>query len=272
MPKANQLNDNDKNTDNLTMAKGIITAERVSLDASDNFVFQRSLLAYHKAAEMISGDVLEIGTGEGYGIDVLAPKAVRFITMDKNLQQLEYQGENVDFYEAKVPPIPADNNSFDFVVAFQVIEHIKKDLEFVREVHRVLKPGGKFIVTTPNALMSLTRNPYHVREYLADELKNILECDFSEVEALGVAGNKKVMTYYNKNRKSVKQFTRFDIFDLQHRLPRRLLRLPYDILNRLNRRMLLFYNRSLTCSIKMEDYSLVPVTDKCFDLFYVATK
>ena len=252
--------------------KGIQTAERISLDASDNFVLQRSLLAYHKAAEMISGDVLEIGTGEGYGIDVLAPKAVRFITMDKTLQQLEYQGENVDFYEATVPPIPADNNSFDFVVAFQVIEHIKKDLEFVREVRRVLKPEGKFIVTTPNALMSLTRNPYHVREYQADELKNILECEFSEVEALGVSGNKKVMTYYNKNKKSVRQFAKLDVLDLQHRLPRQLLQIPYDILNRLNRKMLLVNNRTLTTSIKMEDYSIEPVSDKCFDLFYIATK
>ena len=254
------------------MAKGVITAERVSLDASDNFVFQRSLLAYHKAAELISGDVLEIGTGEGYGIDVLAPRAVRFITMDKSIQQLEFTGDNVDFYEADVPPIPADNNSFDFVVAFQVIEHIKKDFEFVREVSRVLKPGGKFIVSTPNARMSLTRNPYHVREYEADQFQNLLESEFSDVETYGVAGNKKVMTYYNKNKKSVRQFARLDVFDLQHRLPRQLLQIPYDILNRMNRRLLLVNNRSLTCSIKMDDYSIVPVNNKCFDLFYVATK
>lgn len=254
------------------MVKGVITAERVSLDASDNFVFQRSLLAYHKAAELISGDVLEIGTGEGYGIDVLAPKAVRYITMDKSIQQLEFNGENVDFYEADVPPIPADNNTFDFVVAFQVIEHIKKDFEFIREVSRVLKPEGKFIVSTPNARMSLTRNPYHVREYLADQLQNLLESEFSSVETYGVAGNKKVMTYYNKNKKSVKQFARFDIFDLQHRLPRRILQIPYDILNRMNRQLLLVNNRTLTNSIKMDDYSIVPVNDKCFDLFYVATK
>lgn len=254
------------------MAKGIITAERVSLDPSDNFVFQRSLLAYHKAAELISGDVLEIGTGEGYGIDVLAPKAVRYITMDKSIQQLEFAGENVDFYEADVPPIPADNNSFDFVVAFQVIEHIKKDFEFVREVNRVLKPGGKFIVSTPNARMSLTRNPYHVREYEADQFQNLLESEFPHVETYGVAGNEKVMAYYNKNRQSVSRFTRFDILDLQHRLPRRVLQLPYDIMNRLNRRLLLVKNRTLTSSINMDDYALVPVNDKCFDLFYIATK
>ena len=51
------------------------TAERVSREMSDNFVFQRSLLAYHAAAQRISGDVLEIGTGAGYGIEVVAPRA-----------------------------------------------------------------------------------------------------------------------------------------------------------------------------------------------------
>ena len=48
------------------------TAERVSREMSDNFVFQRSLLAYDRAAEIVSGDVLEIGTGTGYGIELVA--------------------------------------------------------------------------------------------------------------------------------------------------------------------------------------------------------
>ena len=52
------------------MAK-ILTAERVSRDISDNYVFQRSQLAYHEAARRISGDVLEIGTGTGYGLSLI---------------------------------------------------------------------------------------------------------------------------------------------------------------------------------------------------------
>ena len=58
-----------------------------------------------------------------------------------------------------VPPLKFDDNSIDFVVTFQVIEHIKDDEKFVQEIHRVLKPGGKLILTTPNILMSLSRNP-----------------------------------------------------------------------------------------------------------------
>ena len=253
------------------MAK-IATAERVSREQSDNYVFQRSLLAYHKAAEMISGDVLEIGTGEGYGAEVLAPHTTRYITIDKTIPTNLYQEANVEFIEAAVPPIPAENNSFDYVVSFQVIEHIKRDFDFVREVHRVLKPGGKFIVTTPNAPMSLTRNPWHVREYRAEELTNMLECSFSHVESLGVFGNEKVMAYYEKNRRSVQKITRLDVLRLQYILPRFLLKLPYDLLNRINRRFLLKKNRELTTSISMEDYSVAPVAPECFDLFYIATK
>ena len=250
----------------------IATAERVSAEASDNYVFQRSLLAYHRAAEMIGGDVLEIGTGAGYGVELLAPKCERFITVDKDIPEGMQQHEQAEFYRMEVPPLEFENNSFDCVVSFQVIEHVKDDISLVREIARVLRPEGRLILTTPNAPMSLTRNPWHVREYNADELTNLLACDFSKVEAYGVVGNRKVMEYYRKNKKNVERIARFDVFDLQHRLPRQLLQKPYDILNRLNRKSLLRNNAKLTSSIAMDDYSVVPYSAGCFDLFFVATK
>lgn len=251
----------------------INTAERVSREMSDNFVFQRSLLAYHAAAKRICGDVLEIGTGAGYGIEVVAPHAESFITVDKFAASENFAPcENVEFRQATVPPLNFADESFDFVISFQVIEHIEKDREFIKDIYRVLRPGGKFIVTTPNAPMSLTRNPWHVREYTDMELKSLLAEQFRTVEMLGVAGNEKVMAYYEQNRRSVKRITRFDILDLQHRLPRRLLQLPYDLLNRINRRKLLKANTNLTASIGMDDYSIVPFTNSCFDLFFVAEK
>lgn len=250
------------------------TAERVSArDASDNYVFQRSILAYHEAASIVSGDVLEIGTGMGYGIDVVAPAAARFITVDKSVPALQKPlPDNAEFRRMSVPPIDFPDESFDCVISFQVIEHIRRDVDFVREVSRVLRKGGLFVVSTPNAPMSLTRNPWHVREYTASELTRLLRGSFSDVECRGVFGNDRVMQYYAANKAGVERITRFDPLDLQHRLPVWMLRLPYDILNRLNRRRLLSDNRSLTSSISMEDYRVAPYAEGCFDLFCIARK
>ena len=250
------------------------TAERVSVEASDNYVFQRSLLAYHTAAQMIEGVVLEIGTGSGYGIDVVAPGAEKFITIDNFDCGADLsQHANVEFRKMTVPPLTGiADESVDCVISFQVIEHIEDDVKMVDEVWRVLRPGGRFIVSTPNRLMSLTRNPWHVREYTPEEFTALLQTRFNKVEPMGVSGNAKVMEYYTANRASVERITRWDILDLQHRLPRWILQIPYDILNRLNRRRLLKANTDLTCGIRMDDYRVESISPECFDLFYVAHK
>lgn len=248
------------------------TAERVSRERSDNFVFQRSRLAYVEAARRVGGRVLEIGTGTGYGIEIIAPSAESFVTLDKfRSSEVESLPQGVEFREATVPPLPFADESFDCVVSFQVIEHIKRDRAFVDEVRRVLKRGGKFIVSTPNRPMSLTRNPWHVREYTAEEFSALVG-DFSAVEALGVKGNERVWRYYEKNRESVRRIMRFDILRMQWWLPRWILQLPYDVMNRLNRRRLHSANEELTESICLEDYYLDKVDNECFDLFYIATK
>ncbi len=251
----------------------LASAERVSTELSDNYVFQRSILAYHYAANLVSGKVLEIGTGSGYGIEVIAPKTETFTTIDKHNPAKELlEVDNVEFISAKVPPLPFEDEAFDYVISFQVIEHIKRDKAFVGEVSRVMKKGGKFIVSTPNKPMSITRNPWHVREYSKEEFTTLLSSQFSDIEPLGVNGDDMVMEYYNKNRKSVERITKYDVLNLQYRLPRWILQIPYDILNRINRQNLLKGNSSLTASITMESYSVQEVNDSSFDLYYIATK
>ncbi len=253
------------------------TAERVShKDPSDNYVYQRSLLAYLEASKLIHGKVLEIGTGSGYGVEIIAPKADKFVTIDKyqtNIKDSFQDKNNVEFVQMNVPPLESiASNQFDFVITFQVIEHIKKDDYFLEEIFRVLKDSGKLIVTTPNRKMSLTRNPWHIREYTVNELELLLLNHFQEVKSMGVFGNDAVMDYYNKNKESVEKITKYDIFNLQYKLPRQLLQLPYDILNRLNRKKLLDNNKSLVSGITHQDYYIKEADDYCLDLLYFAEK
>ena len=252
------------------------TAERVSYtDISDNYVFQRSQLAYYEAKKLVSGHILEIGSGQGYGISIIASKGESYTAIDKYDTDIKQPADapKINFIQMNIPPLVGlEDNSFDYVVSFQVIEHIKKDKELVKEVYRVLKPGGKYIVSTPNIKISLTRNPWHIREYTIDEFENLLLNPFEKVEKKGVFGNKKVQEYFEENKKGVERITRFDIFNLQYILPRQLLRIPYDILNRRNRKKLLKGNNNLVAGIKMEDYFMGEASDNCFDLFYIAEK
>ena len=253
------------------------TAERSShLDPSENVIFQRHLIAYKEAAKFISGTVLEVGSGVGYGIMELAPKADNYIAVDKYDTEISDKlrlENNITFIKTEVPPLKGiKDNSIDFVVTFQVIEHIEDDKMFLQEIYRVLKPGGKMILTTPNSIMSLTRNPWHTREYNPEEMGKVLKSSFNDYELKGVFGNDKVMDYYNKNKESVSKITRFDILNLQHWLPRWLLQIPYDILNRFNRHSLQDNNEGIVNSLVYTDYSIANSNSECLDHFCIATK
>ncbi len=253
------------------------TAERSShLDPSENVIFQRHMVAYKETADIISGTVLEIGCGEGYGMTELAPRSEKYIAIDKYNTPIDKEirkQNNIVFKQMEVPPLKEiENDSVDFVVAFQVIEHINNDKLFVSEIFRVLKPGGKLILTTPNKLMSLTRNPWHYREYKPEQMKQILETSFTDFEIKGVFGLSKVLDYYEKNKLAVNKILKWDIFNLQYLLPRFILQIPYDILNRINRQNLKSGNDSLVEKITINDFEIKDMNDKCFDYFCIATK
>jgi len=135
-----------------------------------------------------------------------------------------------------------------------------------------LKPGGKLILTTPNRLMSITRNPWHIREYDAQSMAALISSRFNSFEMLGIDGNDLIKDYYKKNKISVEKITRFDVFNLQYNLPRWALKIPYDLLNRYNKNKLLTNNGSLSGSIKFSDFLIRPFDNTCLDFFIIATK
>lgn len=242
---------------------------------SDNVIHQRLLSAYHQAKPYIMGDLLELGCGEGRGVELLAPLADSYMGIDKIkpvVEDLEKKFPDYKFMSGVFPPFPFEDNSFDTIITFQVIEHVKDDENFIKEIRRVLKPGGKALITTPNIKMTLSRNPWHEREYTGDELKALCEKHFDKVEMKGIGGNEKVLKYHERNRASVQRIMRFDIFDLQHKLPAGLLRIPYDILNRMNRNKLRETDDELVKSITVQDFNLMDQDEQNLDLFCLLSK
>ncbi len=242
---------------------------------SDNPIHQRLLKAYVLAANLVKGDLLEVGCGEGRGIDWLVPKCNSYSAIDKIapvIDKLKAKYPQGKFISGNLPPLPYNDNSFESLVSFQVIEHIKDDHFYLKEINRVLKPGGTAYITTPNRPMSLSRNPWHEREYTADELTSLAKKYFTHVEMRGITGNEKVMEYYQRNKKSVDKLMRWDILKLQYRLPASILRVPYEMMNRLNRNKLKEAADDLVASIRHEDYLETNQANTALDLFLIVKK
>ena len=127
-------------------------------------------------------------------------------------------------------------------------------------------------MTTPNIKMSLTRNPWHIREYSPEQMENIVKSIFSNFSMKGIFGNEKVMDYYQKNKESVERITKWDILNMQYWLPRWILQIPYDILNRFNRHNLQDNNAKIVNSIVCTDYAINSSSDDCLDHFCIVTK
>lgn len=250
-----------------------ITSDQI---ASDNPIHQRLFKAYVVAKDYVHGNMLEVGCGEGRGIDSMLPKVNHYTAVDKIkpvIDDLQKKYPHCTFKSMNIPPLEGlADNTYDSVVSFQVIEHIDADLLYLKEIHRVMKPGGIALLTTPNRSMSLSRNPWHVREYLPEELTRLAQKVFSSVEMKGITGNDKVMAYYEENKKSVQRITRFDILKLQYRLPASILRLPYEILNRWNRNKLQTTDNTLVKSIHHDDYIVVDDATHALDLLLIVKK
>ncbi|WP_299134676.1 class I SAM-dependent methyltransferase [uncultured Tenacibaculum sp.] len=251
-----------------------VTSSKIS---SDSPLYQRTKKAYELIKNDVFGSLLEIGPGEGYGLNLIKEKCTDIYAIDKAnyaVKELTSKFPEATIIKQKVPPLPQiKNESLDFVICFQVIEHIRNDLNFLKEIHKKLKPGGTLFLTTPNIEQSVARNPWHYREYKHKELEKLLNSIFNSVIIKGIKGNELSTKYYIENKKRVQKILKWDFLRLEKKLPSLLLKIPYEVLNRINRKKLLNNHKDLVHKISSKDYIL---TDKCdsnsLDFFCIIQK
>jgi SAM-dependent methyltransferase len=94
--------------------------------------------------------ILDVGAGTGQDLKTIKQFGdVYAIDLDEKAIELIPAAFVVEKKVADVLQIPYPNDYFDFVVAFDVLEHIKEDSGATQEILRVLRPGGSFVFTVP---------------------------------------------------------------------------------------------------------------------------
>jgi len=169
------------------------TGERVIPGHVDVDLFNEHMARYAFAARLARGKrTLDAGCGAGYGSAELARAALNVVGIDSAPGAIEYARANyplpnLTFEQASCEALPHADGSFDLIVAFEVIEHLRDWSRFLREARRTLAPNGQFIVSTPNKLYYAESrgtggaNPFHVHEFEFEEFRDELRAVFPHV-------------------------------------------------------------------------------------------
>ena len=170
------------------------TGERVVPGQVNDDLWSEHLARYAFARQYAKGlKVLDAGCGTGYGSGELAAVADGVVGFDISHDAIAYAHAHFSkphFALSSGAPMPFASNTFDLVVAFEVIEHLKDQGGFIQECARVLKREGLFIVSSPNRLYYAESraktgpNPFHTHEFEADEFASELQAVFTNVGLL----------------------------------------------------------------------------------------
>jgi SAM-dependent methyltransferase len=192
--------------------------ERIVPDETEPGIVALHLKRYVFAEAWCRGrDVLDVACGVGYGTAHLAAVARRAVGVDVSPEAVSYARgrysvENVEYAVADATALPFDAGSFDTVCSFETIEHLADRDAYLAEVARVLRSGGTYVVSTPNARRTTEHpdNPFHRVEFEFADFEALLRRYFGSVEIYG-----------QRRRQTVRHraLQRLDVFGLRRRLP-----------------------------------------------------
>ncbi len=182
-----------------------LTGERTLPDVpEENYWYRRHLVVYEWIAGRVSGKrVVDMACGEGYGSDLLAGSAASVVGVDANPEahehaRLRYMRENLRFERDLVEGFA---EPCDAVVFLQTIEHVRDPGAILEHFKSMLGKGGVAFVSTPNLLTlappgaEKSENPWHVKEYRAEEFCELCEAHFDRVELIGLFHARKLRAH-----------------------------------------------------------------------------
>jgi 2-polyprenyl-3-methyl-5-hydroxy-6-metoxy-1,4-benzoquinol methylase len=185
-------------------------------------------------------NVLDAACGAGYGSFHLSKTAAWVTGVDIDHEAIQYakkhyEAPNLEFGTADVAKTGFPTDFFDVICSFETIEHLNDHDLYLREVVRILKPDGTYIVSSPKASETThnPRNPYHTIEFSQEDLKFILRRYFKKVDLYGQRRKESEAHYvitkildFTRLRGRISQFHR-----LRHSIDQGLRTTPFENMN-----------------------------------------
>jgi len=147
----------------------------------------------------LGGRFLDVGFGSGLLIKKLMSRKLKVIGLDISLPNIKCFRRNLrksqPIYTLPIDPfnseLPFKEDSFDGVVCSHVLEHVPDDSILIKELHRVLRPGGIAVILVPINEENI-EVPTHVRKYTTEKIIQKLTPYFEILES----GNNDILSHY----------------------------------------------------------------------------
>jgi 2-polyprenyl-3-methyl-5-hydroxy-6-metoxy-1,4-benzoquinol methylase len=167
------------------------TGERFIPNEGGPEIYYEHAHRYLVAQAAVAGKaVVDLASGEGYGAAWLAEVAADVVGIDIDPVSVDHAAaryastDNLRFAVGDIQRLPLDDGCADAVTCFEAIEHVSDPRLVVEEVTRILKPGGVFLVSTPNkAVYTDDReytNEFHIHEFYLPDFERLLGEHFPE--------------------------------------------------------------------------------------------
>ena len=140
--------------------------------------------------------VADVASGTGYGSRMMATIADAAVEgVDLDLKAVDYAQRyhacegRCGFHEADACDTPLRSSAFDLAASFETIEHVRDAPGLIAELHRVLKPGGRVVISTPNRIGP---TPYHAHDFGFPEFAALVESAFTVERWIGQSATDEV--------------------------------------------------------------------------------
>lgn len=168
--------------------RGKWRASRTSVPVASRIIADLQVTAYERALQQHArGSLIDLGCGKAPLTGIYAPLVSTFHWADWCTSP--HAPSNLDFEVDLSNPLPIQDSAYDTVLLSDVLEHLPEPARLLREIKRILRPGGRLIVGVP-FLYWVHEEPHdHFRftKYQLEHLGRTAELDIEEITELGGA-------------------------------------------------------------------------------------